>query len=200
MNEKTKTRAPHRLARHGICRGPKELAGALHAMLNPSPLPTDIAADAPHEERHPMLYPGDTNRRGPSPITSLPAAINVWAYLTEHLVSTKSKIPKHKSVVVTHPDTEHPTAEPAWPDGTQLPHGCSTRATSPPRPPRRSEPQHDPRHTRYSAQPYGHPQQSSATPRPPTSCTYAAPLKRPPPITTAPRGARLPREPPLVGK
>ena len=98
----------------------QELAGALRAMLNPSPLPTDIAADASHEERHPMLYPGDTNRRGPSPITSLPAAINVWAYLTEHLVSTK--IAKHKSVVVTHPDTEHPTAEPAWPDGTQLPH------------------------------------------------------------------------------
>ena len=66
------------------------------------------------------LYPGDTNSRGPSPITSLPAAINVWAYLTEHLVSTK--IAKHKIVVVTHPNTEHPTAEPAWPDGTQLPH------------------------------------------------------------------------------
>ena len=97
----------------------QSLTGALRAMARPRPLQTNIPAGAPRALTHPELFPGDDGDDRPSPITSLPASIHVWAYLTEKLASTK--IAKHKSVVVTHADSDHPFPDPPWPEGTTLP-------------------------------------------------------------------------------
>ena len=109
-------RAAHAAATH--------LSRSLIDMFDPKPLP---ATATPADTAQPQLFPGDDDPSRPFPYPSLPAAIDVWAYLTQQLLRTR--VAKGRSVALTHPDAEHATPFPPWPEGTELPsHGATTLA------------------------------------------------------------------------